>query len=324
MSGASPRLYQRIVGIMSEQIASGRLAPGDRLVETRLAQEFGVSRAPVRQALSELRDAGLLQRSEAGGYAVRPADVAAGGAPAASDQPFTASALTAVPSWQPIYAEVEDQLTSRIAFCSWRVVETALAEEYGVSRTVARDVLARLQQRGLVRNEGGKWLAPALSDRRVAELYALRAILEPAALKEAAPRVERGLLDRMHRSLVEAMEQPDPPTGAQLDGLESDLHVRFLGHSTNETLLDALVQHQSLLIAHRFLYRTTTRMYRVEPFLPEHLEIVELLRAHAVEDAAGALERHLLVSKGRAVERLDWIRTSESPEDMPHLRRIED
>ena len=322
MSGASPRLYQRIVSIMSEQIATGRLGPGDRLVENRLAQEFGVSRAPVRQALAELCDAGLIRRGD-GGYSVPPSrdrsepEVAEG-------RPFTASALTLTPSWQPIYAEVEDQITSRIAFCSWRIVETALAEAYGVSRTVARDVLARLQQRGLVRNQGGKWIAPALSDRRVAELYALRAILEPAALREASPRADPALLEAMHGRLIAAMEQPDPPTGAQLDELENDLHVRFLGYCTNETLLDALVQHQSLLIAHRFLYRTTTRLYRLEPFLPEHMEIVELLREGAVDAAARALERHLLVSKDRAVDRLKWIRDTASPEDMPHLRRIDE
>lgn len=321
MSGASPRLYQRIVSIVSEQIARGQLAPGDRLVENRLAQDFGVSRAPVRQALAQLCDAGLVNRSGAGGYTVLPSGVAR---PASKMAPATTETLTATPSWQPIHAEVEDQLTSRIAFCSWRVVETALAEHYGVSRTVAREVLARLQERGLVRNEGGKWVAPALSDRRVAELYALRAILEPAALRAAAPRVDPTLLGRMRDRLVSAMEQQGSPTGAELDRLEDDLHVRLLRHGTNATLLEALVQHQSLLIAHRFLYRTTTRMYRVEPFLPEHLEIVELLRAQAVEQAAAALERHLLVSKGRAVERLDWIRTSPSPEDMPHLRRIED
>ena len=37
-----------------DEILSGRLAPGTRIVETRLAQQFGVSQAPVREALRDL------------------------------------------------------------------------------------------------------------------------------------------------------------------------------------------------------------------------------------------------------------------------------
>jgi DNA-binding GntR family transcriptional regulator len=37
-----------------DEILSGRLAPGSRIVETRLAQKFGVSQAPVREALRDL------------------------------------------------------------------------------------------------------------------------------------------------------------------------------------------------------------------------------------------------------------------------------
>ena len=37
-----------------EDILSGRLAPGTRIVETRIAQQFGVSQGPVREALRDL------------------------------------------------------------------------------------------------------------------------------------------------------------------------------------------------------------------------------------------------------------------------------
>src|SRR5437868_5230171 len=37
-----------------DDILSGRLAPGTRIVETRIAQKFGVSQAPVREALRDL------------------------------------------------------------------------------------------------------------------------------------------------------------------------------------------------------------------------------------------------------------------------------
>src|SRR6187549_3673525 len=37
-----------------DDILTGRLAPGTRIVETKLAQKFGVSQAPVREALRDL------------------------------------------------------------------------------------------------------------------------------------------------------------------------------------------------------------------------------------------------------------------------------
>ena len=46
-----------------EDILSGRLPPGTRLVETRLAQQFGVSQAPVREALRDLAVLGFVVSS---------------------------------------------------------------------------------------------------------------------------------------------------------------------------------------------------------------------------------------------------------------------
>lgn len=56
---------------LMEEILSGRLAPGDRLVETRIAQVFGVSQAPVREALRDLELFGFIVSSPFRGAIVR-------------------------------------------------------------------------------------------------------------------------------------------------------------------------------------------------------------------------------------------------------------
>src|SRR5258708_6423344 len=54
-----------------EDILSGRLPPGTRIVETRLAQQFGVSQAPVREALRDLAVFGFVVNSPFRGTQVR-------------------------------------------------------------------------------------------------------------------------------------------------------------------------------------------------------------------------------------------------------------
>jgi DNA-binding GntR family transcriptional regulator len=54
-----------------EDILGGKLAPGERLVETRLAQQFGVSQGPVREALRDLELFGFVTSTSFRGTQVR-------------------------------------------------------------------------------------------------------------------------------------------------------------------------------------------------------------------------------------------------------------
>ena len=47
-------LREQVKELLLERILAGDYRPGDRLVETRIAQELGMSQAPVREALRDL------------------------------------------------------------------------------------------------------------------------------------------------------------------------------------------------------------------------------------------------------------------------------
>src|SRR6202045_5255261 len=53
-------LHDQVVTELRQAILSGRLKPGERLVEGRLADELGVSRNPVREAIRVLASEGLV------------------------------------------------------------------------------------------------------------------------------------------------------------------------------------------------------------------------------------------------------------------------
>ena len=51
---------EHVAEILRDAITEGRLKPGDRLIEVDLANELGTSRAPVREALRQLEEQGLV------------------------------------------------------------------------------------------------------------------------------------------------------------------------------------------------------------------------------------------------------------------------
>ena len=69
-AGAPPTLRAHVVRLISAQILEGRYKPGDRLNESQIARELNISRIPVREALSQLQEQGLVQNRERRGMFV--------------------------------------------------------------------------------------------------------------------------------------------------------------------------------------------------------------------------------------------------------------
>lgn len=68
--GAPPTLRAHVVQMLSAGILSGKYKPGDRLNESQIARELNISRIPVREALSQLQEQGLVQNRERRGMFV--------------------------------------------------------------------------------------------------------------------------------------------------------------------------------------------------------------------------------------------------------------
>jgi DNA-binding GntR family transcriptional regulator len=64
-------LRHQIKEAIIERIIAGRLRPGDRLIEMKIAAEFGTSQAPVREAMRELEAVGFLTATPHRGAFVR-------------------------------------------------------------------------------------------------------------------------------------------------------------------------------------------------------------------------------------------------------------
>lgn len=66
----SSSLYQQAYQALRQLILTGEFAPGERLVETQLAEKLQVSRTPIRESLRQLQRESLLITDQRGGLIV--------------------------------------------------------------------------------------------------------------------------------------------------------------------------------------------------------------------------------------------------------------
>lgn len=67
-----PKRVELVQDAILAEIASGKLPPGARIIQEQIAQELGVSRQPVQQALLVLRNLGVLTEAPGRGLQVAP------------------------------------------------------------------------------------------------------------------------------------------------------------------------------------------------------------------------------------------------------------
>lgn len=72
---SQPNRVEQVRDAILEEIASGALAPGERVIQERIAESLGVSRQPVQQALALLLSQGVLRDAPGRRLIVAPLDL---------------------------------------------------------------------------------------------------------------------------------------------------------------------------------------------------------------------------------------------------------
>jgi DNA-binding GntR family transcriptional regulator len=88
-----------------------------------------------------------------------------------------------------VYATLRAHFVSGLVPSGQPLQEAALAAQLGVSRTPVREALARLASEGLLDSEGRSFILPSLSEADIDDIYELRLLLEPEALRQVALRI---------------------------------------------------------------------------------------------------------------------------------------
>ncbi|MEW6641789.1 MAG: GntR family transcriptional regulator [Pseudomonadota bacterium] len=297
--------YALITETLARRIRTGDVPAGTVLSEPAIANLFGSSRSPVRQAFERLEGLGLVRRFDGRGViagrrraepkrtAVTPQMLGL-----AEGQPETLRG----DGWDALYYELERDIIYRSVFGRFRVNELALARHFRVGRTVARNLLLRGQAVGLL-EKGPKahWYVVALDDSRLRDIYELRLSLEPPLIASAAGKIPRDALDAMAARLRATIAARPHVSIAELDQLEHDLHIRCLGYGKNREMVEALKRTHCSFVIGKHIQLALAKRPQIDPFMDEHLPIVEALLRGDGAAAAAALRRHLDLSQVKLV-----------------------
>lgn len=268
-----------------------------------IAETFGVGRAPAAMALRKLEGEGLVRKRLGHGYIVariavapEPVEVGLGEAGLVLSHRFH-DALKHRKRKKFIYPQVERAVASCLVFGRFRINQSALADHFGVSRTVAREILTNLESLGFATlGQNARWYAGPLSFEGIKECYEMRWLLEPEALRQAEPSFSHPELSEMRNRLERILERGQFEPG-EMEQIEAELHGDLVLRCTNRRLRQILVRCQLPIIA---TFATVLRDPGRSGFksgLPEaladHRVVLDHLLDGDTDAAAAALESHL-------------------------------
>lgn len=173
-----------------------------------------------------------------------------------------------------------------------RLVESDLAERFGVSRTPIREALQRLETQSLLERDGRSLIVAALDHNQMAELYVVRRELEGLAARLAAKHATEEEV-RVLRDMVTADDAlvGDP---SALSRANRRFHKQIHLASHNRYLV------QQLDLVHRTMALMATTSLAAEGrgqiAQTEHDRIVRAIEDHDEAEAEAALRDHISIA----------------------------
>ncbi|MCK0166017.1 GntR family transcriptional regulator [Jannaschia sp. S6380] len=170
-----------------------------------------------------------------------------------------------------------------------RLVESELADRFGMSRTPVREALQRLETQSVLVRDGRSLIVATLGHDQMAELYAVRTELEALAARLAARHAAEEEIRVLRRMAEEDAALLGDPTALVRANRRFHGQIHLASHNRY------LVQQLGMVHRSMALMATTSLAAegRGDAALAEHRAIVEAIARRDGEAAAQALREHL-------------------------------
>ena len=198
--------------------------------------------------------------------------------------------------------EIEEAILSGQFKPRERLVEMDLISRFGVSRTVIREALKKLEAKGLVRATPYRGVMVAdLTVEEIEEIYFVRAELEKIAarlvlghitqsdiqnLKKLSKEVERHLREKSHRMIE----------------VDSEFHRMIFKACRNSYLYEMIDYLRTK--AHIVRFNAWSLPHRIEQSIIEHREIIKAIEERNLSQLEKLIVKHLTFSKNSYMSQL--------------------
>jgi DNA-binding GntR family transcriptional regulator len=263
---------------LAVRLLSGRELPSQLTLDS-LAEHYNVSITPVRSAVAELIDEGLLQRRPNRRLAASSRPKARGRArrtqklPEPPRDPFEIVATDLVQlsfQGEPVYLR-----------------EEATAEKYDISRSAIRNIFHRLAGQGMLDHIPRRgWRLRPFRKQDLQQYVEVREVLELKAFELARPKLDPQVLQR----ILDANSLPESADVAP--HVDESLHDYLIATADNTYIRDFFEHHGRY---HRLLFRWEDHdpATAVET-IRQHREIITSMLARSWSAARKALSNHIL------------------------------
>lgn len=173
-----------------------------------------------------------------------------------------------------------------------RLVESELADRFGVSRTPIREALQRLETQSMLTRDGRSLIVASLNHNQMAELYTVRGALEGLAAELAAQHAADEEVQVLQDMVEEDRQYLSDPNKLSQANRRFHRQIHLASHNT------FLVRQLDLVYRSMALLATTSLAAdgRGEIALTEHQGIVDAIRNRDGAAASKALREHLSVA----------------------------
>ena len=193
------------------------------------------------------------------------------------------------PPQKDAYALILDAIDVGIYKPGDRLVESELAERFGVSRTPIREALQRLETQSLLTRDGRSLIVASLDHNQLAELYVVRTELEGLAARLAARHAAPEEIRVLKQMVAEDRDLLEDPSALSRANRRFHKQIHLASHNRY------LVQQLDLVHRSMALLATTSLAVegRGEAALAEHETIVDAIERRDEDAAYSALKDHI-------------------------------
>ena len=196
------------------------------------------------------------------------------------------------PATKDAYGLILEAIDAGIYRPGDRMVESELADRFGVSRTPIREALQRLETQSLLTRDGRSLIVASLDHNQLAELYAVRAELEGLAARLAAQHAAPEEIRVLREMIEDDRTKIGNPAALARSNRRFHKQIHLASHNRY------LVQQLDLVHRTMALMATTSlaAQGRGEIAQSEHDGIVRAIEARDEAGAEKALKDHISIA----------------------------